>query len=94
MKTARAGVIQEASTEYPVTIRAVSWAQIIRDARHRLKFVQEALGYGPTNEEVMQHLKEKHGSFLPGVNIEEETPEEDADAAFIAELENLDSDQG
>lgn len=94
MKTARAGVIQEASTEYPVTIRAVSWAQIIRDARHRLKFVQEALGYGPTNEEVMQHLKEKHGSFLPGVNTEEETPEEDADAAFIAELENLDSDQG
>lgn len=67
MKTARNGVIQEPTTEYPVTIRAVSWAQIIQDARHRLKFVQEGLAFGTTNEQAMEHLREKHGSFLPGV---------------------------
>lgn len=101
MKTARAGVIQEPNAEFPVTIRAVSWAQIIRDARHRLKFVQEGLSFGPTNEEVMKHLRQKHGSFLPGVATTDEEPNpdsqtvpdiaEDEDEEFLKLLDAMDS---
>lgn len=93
MKTARGGVIQEPSVEYPVTIRAVSWSQIIRDARHRLKFVQDGLSFGPTNVEVMKHLRQKHGSFLPGVNTDEPGTA-DEDAEFQRELEAVDVGAG
>ncbi|MFF2842499.1 ATP-binding protein [Paenarthrobacter sp. NPDC057981] len=87
MKTARGGVIQEPSAEYPVTIRAVSWSQIIRDARHRLKFVQDGLRFGPTNVEVMKHLRQKHGSFLPGVGAD--APVTDNEADFSQELDEF-----
>ncbi|MFE4198105.1 ATP-binding protein [Paenarthrobacter sp. NPDC056912] len=88
MKTARGGVIQEPSAEYPVTIRAVSWSQIIRDARHRLKFVQDGLSFGPTNVEVMKHLRQKHGSFLPGVEVDVTITDGDDDE-LLKELDAL-----
>lgn len=50
-----------------VTIRAMTWARIIQDARHRMKFVKDALGYDPTSEASMAYLRERHGKVLPTV---------------------------
>lgn len=50
-----------------VTIRAVTWAQIIQDARHRMKFVKNALGYDATSEASLDYLRERHGKVLPTV---------------------------
>ncbi|RXZ70280.1 ATP-binding protein [Agromyces albus] len=50
-----------------VIIRAVTWAQIIQDARHRMKFVKDALGYDPTSVASIDYLRERHGKVLPTV---------------------------
>lgn len=50
-----------------ITIRAVTWARIIQDARHRMKFVKDALGYDPTSEASLNYLRERHGKVLPTV---------------------------
>ncbi|MGO1392690.1 hypothetical protein [Agrococcus casei] len=50
-----------------VIIRAVTWARIIQDARHRMKFVKDALGYDPTSEASIEYLRERHGKLLPTV---------------------------
>jgi hypothetical protein len=50
-----------------VTIRAVTWAQVIQDARHRMKFIRDALGYDPTTEASIEYLRERHGKVLPKV---------------------------
>jgi hypothetical protein len=57
-------------------IRAVTWAKIIQDARHRLSFVKNALEYSTDEERGMSYLRRAHGRFLP------ETPmASDADSA-------------
>jgi hypothetical protein len=56
---------------YRVTVRAVTWAQIIQNARHRLKFVKDQLGYDPTSESGMDYLRVKHGELLPSFALPE-----------------------
>lgn len=48
-----------------ITVRAVTWAQIIRDARHRLHFVQKALNYDPDSEAGMEYLRTRHAAYIP-----------------------------
>lgn len=50
-----------------VTVRAVTWAQVIQNARHRLKFVGSQLDYDPTVEEGLAYLRKVHGERLPTV---------------------------
>ena len=48
-----------------VRIRAVQWGELIEDARHRLKFVQQQLNYIVTDEGAMDYLRRAHEQFLP-----------------------------
>ena len=58
------GVIFE-SEEPHVVCRAVTWAQVLRDARHRLGFVKEALDYSASSDAGMAYLQRTHGKYLP-----------------------------
>jgi hypothetical protein len=51
--------------EHQVTVRAVTWAQIIADARHRLSFVRDSLTYDSTADASMRYLRRVHGKYLP-----------------------------
>jgi hypothetical protein len=51
-------------------VRAVTWAKIIQDARHRLGFVKNALDYAGTAEDAMAYLHRAHGQFLPAAVTE------------------------
>ncbi len=44
-----------------------SWGQVIEQARHRLKFVQQSLEYEGTEEQALARLREVHGKYLPPV---------------------------
>ena len=55
------------SPEGKVRIRAVQWGELIEDARHRLKFVQEQLNYIVTDEGAMDYLRRAHQQFLPSI---------------------------
>jgi hypothetical protein len=48
-----------------ITVRAVTWAQVIRDARHRMHFVQQALNYDPASEAGMEYLRTRHAEYIP-----------------------------
>jgi hypothetical protein len=51
-------------------VRAVTWAKIIQDARHRLDFVKNALDYAGTTEDAMAYLHRAHGQYLPAAVAE------------------------
>jgi hypothetical protein len=44
---------------------AVSWSQVIQDARHRLKFVQDALDYMASGDTALAYLRRHHKGQLP-----------------------------
>lgn len=48
------------------------WSEVIGDAEHRLKFVQESLNYTSNRDTGLKSLRLKFGEFLP----EEADPEE------------------
>lgn len=48
-----------------VTVRAVTWAQVIQDARHRLGFVRDSLAYSSTTDSSLAYLRRVHGKYLP-----------------------------
>lgn len=50
-------------------VRAVTWASIIQDARHKLKFVRESLDYTSTKDHGMDYLRRTHGKYLPGIAL-------------------------
>jgi hypothetical protein len=48
-----------------VRVWAKTWAQLIDECEHRLKFVQQALGYTPDAEQALEYLKETYAKYLP-----------------------------
>lgn len=48
-----------------VRVWAKTWGEIIEDADHRLKFVQEHLGYDPSAQQAFRYLRERHAEFVP-----------------------------
>lgn len=48
-----------------ITVRSVTWAQVIRDAKHRLKFVRDSLDYDPSTQQGLAYLRQEHAKFLP-----------------------------
>lgn len=56
-------------SQHHVTIHAVTWAQIIQNARHRLKFVRDKLAYDPTTEASLNTLRERHSAIFPTVEL-------------------------
>jgi hypothetical protein len=61
------GVTMDTDAPLRIKVRAVTWAQIIRDAKHRLQFVRESLDYDPTTEAGLEYLRVKHAEYLPDV---------------------------
>lgn len=60
------------------TLRAVTWATIIRTARHRLKFVRDSLDYESSNDSGMAYLRRTHGKYLPPDGTEPDSGREEA----------------
>lgn len=58
------GVIHE-PRDRNLVVRAVTWAAIIQDARHRLKFVRDALDLESSGGEGMDYLRRVHAQHLP-----------------------------
>jgi hypothetical protein len=52
-----------------MVVRAVTWAKIIQDARHRLKFVQRSLNYNATGDHGMDYLHRTHEKYLPAQRV-------------------------
>lgn len=68
------GIVSE-SSEFPLTIRAVSWAQIIQDARHRLSFIKKSLAYAPTDSSAAAYVNTAYANFLPGASVDSQDPD-------------------
>lgn len=46
-------------------VRALTWGQVIQDARHRLSFIKNALDYQTSEEAGLRYLRQTHGRYLP-----------------------------
>lgn len=63
-----AGIVVDAQ-QGGFVVRAVTWGQIIQDARHRLSFVRNALEYNSTIDTGMAYLRRTHSKYLPGMAL-------------------------
>lgn len=48
-----------------VRVWIYTWAEIIQDAAHRLKFVQQQLDYQPDEDQAFAYLRKTHAKYLP-----------------------------
>lgn len=48
-----------------VRVWVKTWAQVLAENEHRLKFVQESLEYAPTRDHALDYLRETHSKYLP-----------------------------
>ncbi len=64
-----------------MAVRAVTWAEVVENAKHRMKFVQHGLEIEPTKEQGIAYLRAAHASSLPD---EVREPETDDDAGASA----------
>jgi len=56
------GVVQDTRT-YRIVVR--QWSELISDAEHRLKFVQNSLEYATSHDSGLAYLREKYAQYLP-----------------------------
>ena len=49
------------------TVRVLTWASVLSDAKHRLKFVQKALEYQSRQERGVEYLRETHGKYVADI---------------------------
>lgn len=66
-------------------VRVVTWATIIREARHRLKFVRKSLDYSSTTAHGMDYLHRTHGRYLPVEDVSAESSESSESGVESAE---------
>lgn len=74
------GITLQTASPLNMTIRAVTWAQIIRDAKNRLQFVKESLDYDPSTEAGLDYLRKRHAEYLPEIISGTVEPTQDAPA--------------
>lgn len=48
-----------------IKIWAMTWAEVISKAEHRMKFLKERLGYAPADEQAVAYLNERHRLHIP-----------------------------
>ena len=48
-----------------ITIRVLTWAEVLEEAGHRLKFVQKLLDYQPDADNALAYLRKTHEKYLP-----------------------------
>lgn len=61
------GVTLQTDTPLNMVVRALPWAHIIRNAKHRLQFVKESLDYDPSTEAGLDYLRTRHAQYLPTI---------------------------
>lgn len=61
------GMVQT-SKKYDIWIK--NWAEVIGDALHRLRFVQQSLDYTTDHDSGVAYLREKHRRYLPDVMLQ------------------------
>ena len=67
------GVISHSRKENrEVTVWAKTWAQLIKENKHRLEFVCRKLDYEIDQNEALQHLRDNYSQFTEGVVVEGE----------------------
>lgn len=54
-----------------VRVWVYTWAEIIENAAHRLKFVRQQLDYQPDEDQAFAHLRKTHAKYLPKQVAEE-----------------------
>ncbi len=59
-----------------IRVWARTWAEIIEDADHRLKFVKDHLGYQPDQQQALEYLRATHAKYLPPQALGEPALEE------------------
>ncbi len=59
----------EITARYSIWVR--NWAEIIGDARHRHKFVQQSLDYKTTHDSGVDYLRRKHRQYLPDAMLQD-----------------------
>lgn len=59
--------------ELNITVWAKPWADIINDARSRLRFFSEQLSYEASRDSAKAYLKKAHEKYIPNYEIQEET---------------------
>jgi hypothetical protein len=62
------GVVQT-SKKYQIIVR--TWAEVIGDAEHRLKFVQRSLQYESTRDTGLASMRDRYAEYLPNDTLEE-----------------------
>jgi hypothetical protein len=62
--------------ELNVTVWARSWADVINDARARLRFINQQLAYGATRESAKAYLRKTHAHFIPPATEDDDLPPE------------------
>lgn len=65
------GVVQ-GGKKYQLVVR--TWAEVLGDAEHRLKFVQRSLQYESDRDTGLASMREKYKEFLPEAEPEDEEP--------------------
>lgn len=50
-----------------ITVRAVTWAALIRTARHRLNFVRQSLNLTSAADDGFAYLERAHGQYVPSL---------------------------
>jgi hypothetical protein len=53
-----------------IVIRAVTWAKLIQDARHRLSFIKKSFSYSPSDESARGYLNSTYERYLPGFGVD------------------------
>lgn len=61
------------------TVIVKKWAEVIGDAEHRLKFVQDSLQYESGRELGLAHMRDKYAEYLPTEVIDEVAKASDYD---------------
>ncbi len=67
-----------------VTVWVKTWAQILEDARGRMRFFQEKLGYTPDRDASREHLRKAYAKHVGALfaKADEQTPETVSDSAL------------
>lgn len=55
--------------ELNITVWVKSWAEVIRDARAKLLFINQQLQYEANHESAKAYLQEAHSKFIPEVSV-------------------------
>lgn len=69
------GVVQQ-NKKYRLIVR--TWAEVIGDAEHRLKFVQRSLQYESSRDDGLASMRDRYAAYLPESALEQEVAAEGA----------------